>query len=80
MIYHVSAKQLVLLALVTAVFAAGAVVFYDRVGHGLLNRGADAKYEKAAENARIADLTDPSVATDEKNNQEVYRNNESKRG
>ncbi len=73
MIYHVSAKQLVLLALVTAVFAASAVIFYDRVGHLMLNRGADARSEKTEANTRVADLTDPSVATDEKNNQEVYR-------
>src|SRR5205085_1477847 len=73
MIYHVSAKQLVLLALVTAVFAASGVVFYDRVGHWMLNRGADARNEKTEANTRVADITDPSVATDEKNNQEVYR-------
>lgn len=73
MSYHVTAKQLVLLALVTAVFAASAVVFYDRVGHWMLNRGADARNEKAEESQRLAGLTDPSVATDEKNNQEVYR-------
>jgi S1-C subfamily serine protease len=72
MTYHISAKQLVLLALITAVFAASAVVFYDRAGHWMLNRGAAARNEKTAETARLAGLTDPSVATDEKNNQEVY--------
>lgn len=75
--YHVTAKQLVLLALVTAVFAASAVLFYDRAGNWLLNRGANAEKNAVAiteEQQRVlAGLTDPSVATDEKNNQEVYR-------
>jgi len=71
--YHITAKQLVVLALVTAIFASGAVLFYDRVGSGLLGRLAGAKTEKPyTENAAVAGLTDPSVASDEKNNQEVY--------
>lgn len=71
--YHITAKQLIVLALITAVFASSAVVLYDRFGPGLLGRWAGAKTEKPySENATIAGLTDPSVATDEKNNQEVY--------
>ncbi|MEP7340811.1 MAG: trypsin-like peptidase domain-containing protein [Acidobacteriota bacterium] len=71
--YHITAKQLVVLALVTAIFASGAVIFYDRIGSGLLGRLAGAKPEKSySENAPVAGLTDPSVASDEKNNQEVY--------
>ncbi len=71
--YHITAKQLVALALVTAIFASGAVLFYDRIGSGLLGRLAGAKSEKSySENAPVAGLTDPSVASDEKNNQEVY--------
>jgi S1-C subfamily serine protease len=75
--YHVTAKQLVLLALATAVFAASAVLFYDRTSNWLLNRGANAEKNAVAiteEQQRVlAGMTDPSVATDEKNNQEVYR-------
>lgn len=74
--YQITAKQLALLALVTAVFAASAVVFYDRVGSALLSRLAGAKNEQQvlkASNASSPELTDPSVATDERNNQEVYR-------
>ena len=74
--YHVTAKQLVLLALVTAVFAASAVVLYDRAGDWLLNRGANAEKNPTAiaeDQQRLAGLTDPSVATDEKNNAEIYK-------
>ncbi len=71
--YQITAKQLVLLALATAVFAAGAVVLYGKVGSALLNRLAGAKTEKTySENAPIAGITDPSVASDETNNKQVY--------
>src|ERR1051326_2155739 len=71
--YHISAKQLVVLSLITAVFASSAVVFYDRFGPGLLGRWAGAKTDKShSENAVVSNITDPSVASDEKNNQEVY--------
>jgi len=74
--YHTTAKQLVFLALVTSVFAAGAVVFYDRVGSELLGRLAGAKTGEPARTAlgtAISGVSDPSVATDERNNQEVYQ-------
>ena len=71
--YQITAKQLVVLALITAVFASGAVVIYDRLGSNLLGRLVGAKTDKpVVETVTIAGLTDPSVATDEKNNQEVY--------
>ena len=71
--YQITAKQLVLLALVTAVFAAGAVVLYDRAGSALLGRQAGAKAEKTYSDAALtAGVTDPSVATDEANNKQVY--------
>ncbi|MFN0108280.1 MAG: S1C family serine protease [Blastocatellia bacterium] len=70
--YQITAKQLVALALVTAVFASASVLFYDRFGSDWLGRLVGAKTEKAVENANIEGPTDPSVATDEKNNQEVY--------
>ncbi len=73
-IYHITARQLVVLALVTAVFAASAVILYDRFGSELLGRWAGARTEKTlSETKGVEGLTDPSVATDEKNNQEVYR-------
>lgn len=72
--YQITAKQLIVLALATAMFASGAVLFYDRFGADLLGRLVGAKNDKAAVEAvtGIEGLTDPSVATDEKNNQEVY--------
>lgn len=70
--YQITAKQLIVLALITAVFAASAVLIYDRVGANLLGRGAGARTEKTDAESAITGLTDPSVATDERNNQEVY--------
>lgn len=71
--YHITARQLVLLALITAGFAAGAVVLYDRLGSYALNKLAGARTEKAySEEARIEAITNPAVATEETNNREVY--------
>jgi len=70
--YQITAKQIIVLALVTAVFAASGVLIYDRFGSALLGGGAGAKSGKGAEETQIRALTDPSVATDEKNNREVY--------
>jgi putative serine protease PepD len=70
--YQITAKQLIVLALITAVFAASGVLIYDRFGSELLGRWAGAKTEKAAEETQIRALTDPSVASDERNNREVY--------
>jgi S1-C subfamily serine protease len=71
-IYQVTARQIIALALVTAVFAASGVLIYDRLGSALLGRWAGAKPGNGAEETQIRALTDPSVATDEKNNREVY--------
>jgi S1-C subfamily serine protease len=70
--YQITAKQIIALALVTAVFAASGVLIYDRFGSPLLGRWAGAKSGKGAEETQIRALTDPSVASDEKNNREVY--------
>jgi len=71
--YQITAKQLIVLALVTAVFAASGVLIYDRFGSRLFGRWAGAKTEKGyEEESQLRGITDPTVATDEKNNQEVY--------
>jgi len=70
--YQITAKQIIALALVTAVLAASGVLIYERFGSALLGREAGAKSGKEAEETQIRSLTDPSVATDEKNNREVY--------
>jgi len=70
--YQITAKQIIALALVTAVFAASGVLIYDRFGSAMLGRWAGAKSGKGAEETQIRALTDPSVASDEINNREVY--------
>ncbi len=71
--YQITARQLVLLALTTAVFAAGIVVLSGTIGPKLLGDFAGAGPEKkVSEVAKIEGLTDPSVATDETNNREIY--------
>src|SRR4029434_5284868 len=70
--YQITAKQLVVLALITAVFAASRGLIYDRLGSALLGRWAGARAGKAVEETQIRALTDPSVASDEKNNREIY--------
>ena len=73
--YQLTGKQLVMLALVTAVFAASAVILYDKVGARLLGKlaGATEDDQRTRTAAQVAGISDPSVATDEKNNLEVYR-------
>jgi S1-C subfamily serine protease len=68
-IYQLTAKQLIALAFITAIFAASGVLIYDRLGSALVGLGAGAR----TENPPVKELTDPSVATDEKNNEEVYQ-------
>ena len=73
--YQITVRQLVMLAFVTSIFAASAVIFYDRVGGALLGRLAGARVEEQitkTSRTPVAGITDPSVATDERNNQEVY--------
>src|SRR5262245_35479853 len=69
---QITAKQMIVLALLPAVFAARGGLSDDRFGPALLGRRAGAKSGKGAEETQIRALTDPSVATDEKNNREVY--------
>jgi putative serine protease PepD len=71
--YQVSAKQLVLLAFFTAVFAGGVVVFYEKFAPAIIGHLAGAKTERAEPAPLPAGISDPSVTTDEKNNQEVYK-------
>ncbi len=65
--YKLSARQILLIALISGGFAAGIVVLVDRLGNRFQPSGA-AFSEKAP-----AGITDPSLATDEQNNIEVYR-------
>jgi S1-C subfamily serine protease len=65
--YKLSARQILLIALLSGVFAAGTVAVFDRFGH-LANPSSVAFGE-----AVPSGITDPSRATDEQNNIEVYK-------
>lgn len=65
--YKLSARQILLIALISGLFAAGVVVFVDRVYNRFQPSGI------AFSEALPAGITDPSTSTDEQNNIEVYR-------
>ncbi len=65
--YKLSARQILIIALLSAIFAAGVVAVYDRFGQRLQPSGA-AFSEVAPEG-----ISAPSVVSDERNNIEVYK-------
>jgi S1-C subfamily serine protease len=65
--YRISARQILLIALASAIFAAGVVALVDRFA-GRLQPTSSAFSENAP-----AGITDPAVSTDEQNNIEIYR-------
>src|SRR6185437_9016227 len=65
--YRLSARQILAVALVSALFAAGAIAVIDRVANRVQPSGS------AFSTATPAGITDPAAATDEQNNIEVYR-------
>jgi|SRR6476659_8606368 len=65
--YKLSARQILAIALFSALFAAGAIAIVDRVSNRLQPSGA------AFSEATPAGITNPATATDEQNNIEVYR-------
>jgi len=65
--YRLSARQILVIALVSAIFAAGAVAIVDRLGDRFQPAGS-----AFSENAPSG-ITDPAVSTDEQNNIEIYR-------
>src|SRR6267143_2233772 len=65
--YRLSARQILLIALISGLFAAGAIAVVDRFGNRF-QPSISAFTEKAP-----AGLTDPAVASDEQNNIEIYR-------
>src|SRR5687767_5652925 len=71
--YHLSARQILSIALLSAVLAAVAVAFYDRWGNRLQTPTGATEGAQPAATAGIDNITDPSVATDERNNIEVFR-------
>jgi S1-C subfamily serine protease len=65
--YRLSARQILLIALISGLFAAGVVAVVDRVS----NRFEPS--QAALSEAAPPGITDPGTATDEQNNIEVYR-------
>jgi S1-C subfamily serine protease len=65
--YKLSARQILLIALLSALFAAGTVACFNRFGNSLQPNSS------AFTEAPPAGITDPSLATDEQNNIEIYR-------
>jgi S1-C subfamily serine protease len=71
--YRISARQIIAVALLSAVFAAVSVACFDRWGSRLQQPAAAFNPDDSAATANVAGITDPSVATDEQNNIEVFR-------
>jgi putative serine protease PepD len=65
--YKLTARQILVIALISGIFAAGAVAVFDRLSSRFQPAGA-----AFSENAP-AGITEPAMATDEQNNIEVYR-------
>ncbi len=65
--YTLSARQILTIALLSALFAVGAVVFLNQWGNHFQPLTA------AFSETPPAGITDPSVASDERNNIEVYK-------
>ncbi|HVF68798.1 MAG TPA: trypsin-like peptidase domain-containing protein [Pyrinomonadaceae bacterium] len=73
--YRMSARQIIAVALLSAVFAAVSVACFDRWGSRLQQPAAAFNPDDpgATTAANVAGIADPSVATDEQNNIEVFR-------
>jgi S1-C subfamily serine protease len=71
--YRISARQIIAVALLSALFAAVGVACFDRWGARLQQPTAAFNSDDNKTTANIAGITDPSVATDEQNNIEVFR-------
>jgi S1-C subfamily serine protease len=71
--YRISARQILVVALLSALFAAAGVACFDRWGARLQQPTAAFNSDDNKATANVAGITDPSVATDEQNNIEVFR-------
>jgi putative serine protease PepD len=65
--FRISARQILAIALLSALFAAGTVALVDRLSNRFQPSGA------AFTEAAPSGLTDPATASDEQNNIEIYR-------
>src|SRR5687768_7117202 len=65
--YKITARQILVIALISGLFAAAVVAVVDRMSGRLQPAGS------AFTESSPAGVTDPSMATDEQNNIEIYR-------
>ena len=65
--YRLSARQILVIALISGLFAAGAIAVIDRLSDRL--QPARAAYSEKSPSS----ITDPAIAGDEQNNIEIYR-------
>src|SRR5215212_8459896 len=65
--YRLSARQILLIALISGLFAAGVVVIFDRINNRF--QPSQAAYSEAPPTG----ISDPATSTDEQNNIDVYR-------
>ena len=65
--YRISARQILIVALLSGMFAAGSVALVDRLGNRIQPSGS------AFTESAPAGITDPAAAPDEQNNIEIYR-------
>ena len=65
--YRLSARQILVIALISGLFAAGAIAVVDRLSDRL--QPARAAYSEKSPSS----ITDPAIAGDEQNNIEIYR-------
>ncbi|MFN2492561.1 MAG: S1C family serine protease [Pyrinomonadaceae bacterium] len=65
--YRISARQILIIALISGLFAATGIAVIDRLSNRLQPAGA------AFSEKPLAGLTEPANATDEQNNIEIYR-------
>src|SRR5688500_3752241 len=71
--YQVTARQILSIALLSALLAAVGVACFDRWGARLNQPAGAFNPDDAATTANIAGIADASLATDEQNNIEVFR-------
>jgi S1-C subfamily serine protease len=69
--YRLTARQIIGVALLSALFAALTVACYDRFGNRF--QPPTAAFNDPEAGGEVAGITDPAVATDEQNNIEVFR-------
>src|SRR5216683_7500955 len=65
--YRLSARQILVIALISGLFAAGTIAVVDRLSNRL--QPARAAFSEKSPSG----ITDPTLATDEQNNIEIYR-------